>query len=150
MKRGQLKGLPARHAGLGLDAYTQVTSPMRRYQDLLVHQQLRAFVRGHAVLTSQEMLERLGAAEAVMDNMRQVEKFSNRHWTMVYLSEVPEWHGEGLIVETDGTRNTVLIPELGLETHLNSQRSLSLNERVPVVLLESNIPELRASFRIVD
>ena len=40
MKRGQLKSLPARHAGIGLDAYTQVTSPLRRYQDLIAHQQL--------------------------------------------------------------------------------------------------------------
>ncbi len=39
MKRGQLKSLPARHSGIGLDMYTQVTSPIRRYQDLIVHQQ---------------------------------------------------------------------------------------------------------------
>ena len=148
MKRGQLKSLPARHAGLGLDMYTQVTSPMRRYQDLLVHQQLRAFIRGHDVLTSQEMLQRLGAAEAVMDNMRQVEKLSNWHWTMVYLSETPQWHGEGVIVETDGPYNTALIPDIGLETHLHSRRSLPLNTHVPVVLVASNVPELRASFRI--
>jgi exoribonuclease-2 len=148
MKRRQLKSLPARHAGLGLDTYTQVTSPMRRYQDLLIHQQLRAFIRGHDVLTSQEMLQRLGAAEAVMDNMRQVEKVSNWHWTMVYLSETPQWHGEGVIVETDGSRSTILIPDIGLETHLNSQHSLPLNTRVPIVLVSSNVPELRASFRI--
>jgi exoribonuclease-2 len=148
MKRGQLKSLPARHAGLGLDTYAQVTSPMRRYQDLLVHQQLRACIRGHDVLTSQEMLQRLGAAEAVMDNMRPVEKLSNWHWTMVYLSETPQWHGEGVIVETDGSRSTVLIPNIGLETHLHSQHSLPLNTRVPIVLVESNVPELWASFRI--
>lgn len=148
MKRGQLKSLPARHAGLGLDMYSQVTSPMRRYQDLIVHQQLRAHIRGHELLTSQEMLQRLGAAEAVTGNMRQVEKLSNWHWTMVYLSETPQWHGEGVIVETDGPHSTALIPNIGLETHLHSQRSLCLNTRVPIVLRESNIPELRAFFRI--
>ena len=150
MKRGQLKSLPARHAGLGLDMYTQVTSPMRRYQDLLVHQQLRAQIRGHDILTSEEMLQRLGAAEAVMDNMRQVERLSNLHWTIVYLSETPQWHGEGVIAETDGPRITVLIPDIGMETHLYCQRSLPLNTRVPIVLVESNVPELRASFRIDD
>jgi len=44
MKRGQLKSLPSRHAGIGLDGYTQITSPIRRYQDLIVHQQLRAHI----------------------------------------------------------------------------------------------------------
>ena len=150
MKRGQLKSLPARHAGIGLDMYTQVTSPIRRYQDLIVHQQLRAHIRGHDLLTSQEMLQRLGAAEAVTSNMRQVERLSNLHWTMVYLSETPQWHGEGVIVETDGRYSTALILNIGLETHLHCQRSLPLNTRVPIVLGVSNVPELRASFRIDD
>ncbi len=150
MKQGQLKSLPARHAGMGLDMYTQVTSPIRRYQDLIVHQQLRAYIRGYDLLTSQEMLQRLGSAEAVNSNVRQVERLSNQHWTMVYLSETPQWHGEGIIVETNGTHSIALIPNIGLETHLNCQRSLPLNTRVPIVLGTSNIPELRAFFRIDD
>lgn len=150
MKRGQLKSLPARHAGIGLDMYTQVSSPIRRYQDLIVHQQLRAHIRGHGLLTSQEMLQRLGAAEAVTSIIRQVERLSNLHWTMVYLSETPQWHGEGVIVETDGPHCTALIPNIGLETHLHCQRSLPLNTRVPIVLGVSNVPELRAFFRIDD
>jgi len=150
MKRGQLKSLPARHAGIGLDMYTQVTSPIRRYQDLIVHQQLRAHIRGHDFLTSQEMLQRLGTVEAVTSNMRQVERLSNQHWTMVYLSETPQWHGEGVIVETDGHHSTALIPSIGLETHLHSQSSLPLNARVPIVLGASNVPELKAFFRIDD
>ena len=148
MKRGQLKNLPARHAGLGLDTYTQVTSPIRRYQDLIVHQQLRAHIRGRDLLSSQEMLQRLGSAEAVMSTIRQVERLSNQHWTMVYLAETPQWHGEGVIVETDGRHSTALIPSIGLETHLHSQSSLPLNACVPIVLGASNIPELKAFFRI--
>ena len=82
--------------------------------------------------------------------MRQVETLSNQHWTIVYLSETPKWHGEGVIVETDGLHSTALIPNIGLETHLHCQRSLPLNTRVPIVLGGSNVPELRASFRIDD
>jgi exoribonuclease II len=150
MRPGQLKSLPARHAGMGLDMYTQVTSPIRRYQDLIVHQQLRAHIRGHDLLTSQEMLQRLGMAEAVMSNLHKVERLSNQHWTMVYLSETTQWHGEAVIVETDGTLSKALIPNIGLETHLHCQRNLPLNAHVPIVLGASNIPELRAFFRIED
>jgi exoribonuclease II len=150
MKRGQLKSLPARHAGIGLDAYTQVTSPLRRYQDLIVHQQLRAHIRGRDLFTSQEILQRLGATETVVSNLRQVERFSNQHWTIVYLSETPQWHGEGIIVETEGTRSTALIPNIGMETHLRCKSGLPLNTLVPIVLVGSNIPELSAFFRVVD
>jgi exoribonuclease-2 len=150
MKRGQIKSLPSRHAGMGLEMYTQVTSPMRRYQDLIVHQQLRAYIRGREVLTSQEMIQRLGAAEIATNSIRQVERLSDKHWTMVYLAEAPQWHGEGVIVDADGHYYTVLIPDIGLETHLYCQVSLPLNTRVPIVLVESNVPELRALFRIDD
>lgn len=37
-----------RHAGLGLDGYARVTSPLRRYADLLAHLQLRARLSGTA------------------------------------------------------------------------------------------------------
>jgi exoribonuclease-2 len=150
MKRGQLQGLAARHAGIGLDAYSQVTSPLRRYQDLIVHQQLRAHIRGRDLFTSQEILQRLGATEAGMSNIRQVERLSNQHWTIVYLSETPRWHGEAIIVETEGSRSTALIPDIGMETHLHFKSSLALNTRVPIVLGGSNIPELSAFFRVVD
>jgi exoribonuclease II len=150
MKRGQLKGSPARHAGLGLDLYTQVTSPIRRYQDLIMHQQLRAHIRGRDVLTSQELLQRLGAAETATSTVHQVERLSNLHWTMVYLSETPDWQGEGVIVELDGPHCTALLPNIGLETHMYCQRGLPLNVRVPVVLESANIPELRGFFRIDD
>ncbi len=148
MKRGQLKSVADRHAGTGLEAYTQVTSPLRRYQDLIAHQQLRAHIRGRALLTSQEILLRLAATEAVMSNMRQVERRSNQHWTLVYLSETPQWRGEGVIVEIEGNRATALIPGIGLETHMNCPSSLPLNARVPIVLGGSNIPELSVFFRI--
>jgi exoribonuclease-2 len=150
MKRRQLRSSPARHTGLGLDMYTQATSPIRRYQDLIVHQQLRAHIRGRDCLTSQEMLQRLGAAEEVTSNMRQVERLSNLHWTVVYLSETPEWRGEGVIVETDGHRCTALIPNIGLETHLYGPRGLPLNAGVPIVLAGANVPELTTTFRIDD
>lgn len=32
---------PLKHGALGLDAYVQVTSPIRRYNDLLAHWQLK-------------------------------------------------------------------------------------------------------------
>jgi len=37
--------MPARHAGLGLNIYTQATSPIRRYSDLPTFQ-LKAHLRG--------------------------------------------------------------------------------------------------------
>ena len=32
------------HSGLGINSYVQVTSPLRRYNDCLVHRQIKAFI----------------------------------------------------------------------------------------------------------
>ena len=49
-RRGGMRGAsvgatPRRHGGLGVDAYVQFTSPIRRYLDLVAHAQVKAFLR---------------------------------------------------------------------------------------------------------
>jgi exoribonuclease-2 len=148
MKRSQQTGTPGPHAGLGLAAYTRVTSPLRRYLDLVVHQQLRAHLRGTPLLDEQDVLERVGAAEAVTGNVRQAELLAYRHWTMVYLVQHPDWHGEGILVEKRERRGVVLLPELGLETRLPVPDTLALNAPVSLALNGVNIAELDAHFRV--
>ncbi len=147
LKRSQMTSVPAPHAGLGLDVYTQVTSPLRRYLDLVAHQQLRAYVRGQDLLGTQEMLERVGAAEAVTGSVRQAEWLSRRHWTLVYLMDHPDWSGEGVLVHRHGSLGTVLIPELDLEPRVHLSENLPLDSVVPLSLTGVDLPELVAHFR---
>lgn len=46
LRAATVSSCPAPHAGLGLDAYVQTTSPLRRVADLLVHMQLHAVFLG--------------------------------------------------------------------------------------------------------
>jgi exoribonuclease-2 len=137
------------HAGLGLDVYAQATSPLRRYLDLVVHQQLRAHVRGEALLDSQEVLERVGATAAVWGQVRSAERQSRQHWTMVYLAKHPDWTGDGVLVDRRDSRSLVLLPDLDLDTWVHLRRDLPLNSRVELALRKVNLPELRAHFQVV-
>ena len=110
MKPRQQKSVPGPHAGLGLDLYAPVTSPLRRYLDLVLHQQLRAYHQGELLLDEAAVLERVGAAEAVSGSIRSAERRSNRHWTLVYLQQNPDWQGEGIIVDRRGPQSIILIP----------------------------------------
>ena len=62
MQRSQQSSAPGAHAGLGMGLYVQGTSPLRRYLDLVVHQQLRAWLRGDGLLDGTAVMERVGAA----------------------------------------------------------------------------------------
>jgi exoribonuclease II len=131
-----------------LEIYARATSPLRRYLDLVVHQQLRAYLHGADTLGEQEVLERVGAAEAVTGNVRQAERLARRHWTMVYLLQHPDWHGEGVVVDKRGPRGTVLIPALDLEVQLPLREDVPLDTTVALRLNGINLAELEAYFQL--
>lgn len=118
LRPGRTQGGKGPHWALGLELYSRVTSPLRRYADLVAHQQLRAHLRGDAVLSEAELLERVAATATVGGAVRQTERNTNRHWTLVYLEQNPGWRGEAHVVETRGPRATVVVPDLALETSM--------------------------------
>ena len=139
---------PGPHAGLGLETYVQATSPLRRYLDLVVHQQLRAYLRGEPLLDAQEILERVGATAAVAGSVRQAERLARRHWTLVYLLQRPGWVGEGILVEKRGKRATVLVPDLDLDAQVHLHQDLPLNSSIGLVLAGIKLADLTAHFQI--
>jgi len=147
LKAGQQRLTPAPHAGLGLAQYVQATSPLRRYLDLVVHQQLRAFVQGRPLLDETALTERIGAAEAVIGDSRRAERLVMAHWTLVYLQQHPQWQGEGIVVDKRGTRDLILIPDLAWETQMNLPGDRPLDSRVRLKLHSVNLPEQEAYFR---
>ena len=149
LKRSLIRSVQGAHAGLGLEAYVQATSPMRRYMDLVVHQQLRAYLTGRPGLNAQQLLERVGATGTQSDLIRKAERMSNLHWTLVYLSRNPAWKGEGVVVEIRDGRSTVLIPELGLETALYLSGNVALNDRLALKAKSVDLPNLESRFEVV-
>lgn len=148
LKRSQQSSVPRPHSGLGLRAYVRVTSPLRRYLDLVAHQQLRAHVQDSTTLGTQAVLERVGAAEAVTGNIGYAERLARQHWTLVYLKHHPHWRGEGIVVEVRGDRATVLIPELAWEARVHLRGEMPLNRVVTVAMQGVDLPLLEAYFRL--
>lgn len=137
---------PAAHAGLGLGMYSQVTSPLRRYSDLIAHQQLRAHLSQSPLLDKDTMLERISAGDAAMGASIKAERSTRLHWTIVFLLQNPEWTGKGIVVELRGKQAVILIPELGQETIIVPKSTLALNDEIVVKAGNINLPELQVSF----
>jgi exoribonuclease-2 len=144
----QYSSQPGPHGGLGLEVYAQVTSPLRRYLDLVAHQQLRAFLHGGELLDAQALVERVGAAEAAALSVRRAERLSREHWTLVYLQQHPGWQGEGVLVEKRMPRGTVLIPALALETRVKVADSVVPDSVLPLRLTGVELPERTVYFRV--
>jgi len=146
MRPRNLSGKPGVHWGLGLDEYSQVTSPLRRYTDLAAHQQIRAFLRGGPLLTEEQVLYRISAAEAAAATMVKAERASRLHWICLYLAGRKDSSWEGILLDKRGNRGVVLIPDLGLETQVILRRDLELNDPVTLSLKGVDIPTTEAVF----
>ncbi|MCU7935387.1 MAG: RNB domain-containing ribonuclease [Candidatus Thiodiazotropha sp. (ex Dulcina madagascariensis)] len=148
-KPTQVKTQPEPHAGLGLAAYTRATSPLRRYSDLLTHQQLRAHLKGDQVLDIHAISERIAQSEMGGMTNRKTERVSNNHWRLIYLRDNPEWQGEAVIVAKEGERATVLLPSLGMESRVRIKGEAGLNDRVRLKPREIDLADLSCYFRVV-
>jgi exoribonuclease-2 len=147
MRGGMWGPTPSSHRGLGLPFYAQVTSPLRRYQDLLGHMQLRAFLAGRPCMDADEISRRCALAQAASSATRQAERASDAHWTLAYLAGRPDWTGEGIIVGSAGPGTwQTYISELGLETKLRLGPARELDERVRIKLARVDLANLETSF----
>jgi exoribonuclease-2 len=141
---------PEPHFGLGLSHYTRTTSPLRRYSDLLAHQQIRAWLAGGSLLDGQQVAERMAEAEIAAAAVRRAERLSNQHWKLVHLRANPKWQGEGILVDKGEHKSVVLIPELALEARVRLRGEPALNTRFQLTPREVDLPELTCYFRVRD
>lgn len=104
-KRSHLSLSPAPHAGLGLSAYTQLSSPIRRYADLVTQRQFIAALRGEAFpYDRDELLRIITSAEATEVEIRRLEQASTTYWVLTYLSrEKPGRPLRAMVLDDKGT-----------------------------------------------
>lgn len=146
---GYLTTLPEPHAGLGLDSYVRVTSPLRRYADLLAHQQLRRWLAGEELMTAEELEERFVPAEKEAAVRRKAERMSNEFFTLVYLQRHPDWTGQAFAVNRMNDSTTLLIPELAYEFKSRACNHAEMNEEMTVKLISAEPAQYLSRFQIV-
>jgi exoribonuclease II len=136
MPKSEMSITPVRHAGLGLDTYTQATSPIRRYSDLLTHFQLKAHLRGEVLPFSAEQLkEVMMTVSSITQEVTMVERQTNRYWALEYLRRQPDeiWEATVLMwLREDSGLALILLEHLGLQLPMLFKRSVKLGEQMLV------------------
>ncbi len=145
LARTRFRPSPGPHHGMGLDAYAQATSPMRRYLDLVVHQQLRSAIKDQPGLTGGEIATRVAQAEMNAGGTRTAERLTRRHYTLVMLARHAETVWDAQVVERRGPQATVLIPELALDTLMSTAAPTGAMLRVQMA--EVDLPNLSVRLR---
>jgi len=136
MPRSEMSITPARHASLGLDTYTQATSPIRRYTDLLTHFQIKAHLRGDRLpFSADELREVMMSVTAVSQEASLVERQTHRYWALEYLRRHSDRVWQAVLLRwlrEDDRLGLILLEDLGLELPMGFRRSVFLGDRLEV------------------
>ncbi len=125
--RAELDTQPLPHCSLGMPQYTTVTSPIRRFSDLVVQRQLKAALRQEEALYGEEELKQLiiqvGALQSKISLMQR--KWT-RYWILKYMEQEDIQSLNALVLDLNGRFAHLLLPDFLIETNLPVQENMEL------------------------
>ncbi|WP_199289250.1 RNB domain-containing ribonuclease [Cyanobium sp. FACHB-13342] len=98
LSRGHTGTEPSGHFSLGLPAYVQATSPIRRYADLVVQRQLLAVQQHTPPLAAEALQDLLTQLDGAIRQGIQISREDQRHWQQVWFHDHRQEHWAGLFL----------------------------------------------------
>jgi exoribonuclease-2 len=138
LKPGNLTTEPGYHFGLGVSTYTQATSPIRRYADLICQRQIKAYLADEELPHDEdEMVDLLGRVETASREAGRTQSETQQYWILEYLRRKGDEPLEATIVEhknNDGTHAAVWLEEVAQKFNCNFRKTVPVGEMAEVVV----------------
>lgn len=116
---------PNPHSGLGVPLYTQATSPIRRYLDLIIQRQLTSFLMKSAPVYSKENLEKLRVSvEPLVKSLGRIQRNRLRYWTLKYLGLNPGKTYKALVLDELKNKYRIVLKDLLMVTDFKRQNGI--------------------------
>jgi exoribonuclease-2 len=118
--KSELSTSPAPHSGLGVDFYTTLTSPMRRFLDLFMQYQLISYLKGKEGISKEGITKILGELTENLQRALTIQNKRNKYFLLKYLQNYLK--GEvlkGLVVEVFSKKAKVYLVDFNLTGELS-------------------------------
>lgn len=109
---------PEPHAGLGLDVYVTLTSPLRKYLDLATQRQLRSLLGLEDSYSDEDLRFIIQALEQPMSYITVLQRERLRYWILRYLERHVGEKEEAIVLEKRRQRYVVLLIKYTIECSL--------------------------------
>jgi len=117
--RAELDTQPGPHCSLGVPHYTSITSPIRRYVDLISQRQLK-----HALATATALYDERQLQEIIMEfktvsvKVMLVQRKWIRYWLLKYIEQEDIQQLNALVLEKNARFAHLLLPDFLIEANL--------------------------------
>ncbi|MBM4344235.1 MAG: RNB domain-containing ribonuclease [Deltaproteobacteria bacterium] len=113
---------PGGHSLMAVPHYVQVTSPLRRYSDIIAHRQFAAHLRGRRPVDAAQVQAWLAECEPEAARLRSWQRTADRYFKLLLLAG----HGQGRVWQAQVVRPLAagvlaFVPELALDVPLRSR-----------------------------
>ncbi len=133
--------VPQPHSGIGVDVYTNATSPLRRYMDLLVQRQIRSALAEENPVYTESRIKEIGIS--VQQTLREIEVMKRnqiRYWVLKYLAGRIGERLPAIVFQKLRSKYLVILTDLLFVAELPpvSTRELSPGEEITVAVRRSD------------
>ncbi len=113
LKRAEMSTRADEHYGLGLTSYTQFTSPIRRYNDLVLHRQLKHWLHtGEAFYNEEQIQHMIALSDQALFSANYIQRENFKYWLYTYFSRLKKpRHVKGVLKNVKDDRAWVHLPE---------------------------------------
>lgn len=128
---------PGVHFTLGVTCYMQVTSPLRRYHDLLMQHQIRGFLRtGRAPMRAGHLTGHFEALDRGLSRVRKAETETRRYWTLKWLAQREDQILDAVVVRRLQRHWLVELTDAGLNTLLGLSHGQNPGQHLRLEMVE--------------
>jgi len=141
LKKSDSTTHPLFHYGLGVEAYSQMTSPIRRYSDLVVQRQLKNFLNtGDPLYTPEELDEIIMITDVALDTAGLITRKRKRYWLLKYLGGQTGKNIKAVVLENQNDRLIIMLKDYFLELSCQNPRTGLLPGDEIEVKIETSLP----------
>jgi len=120
---------PKPHSSLGVDMYTTVTSPIRRYYDLLVQRQIRSYLcRGAALYALDDIEKKRLVLDPLLKSIELLTRNGTRYWIQKYLAQHIGEKFPALVLDVIRNKYRVLLSDVFLIAEVKRDNGQTLHE----------------------
>ena len=140
--RAGLDSEPKPHCSLAIPNYTTVTSPIRRYADLVVQRQLKhALAAGSALYSNEELQQLIVQIAALQARVFLIQRKWTRYWILKYIEQEDPETLNALVLDKNARYAHLLIPEFLLEANAPIPENSKLQQGEKVrIRIEKVVP----------
>jgi exoribonuclease-2 len=133
--------IPQPHSSVGVDVYTNATSPLRRYLDLLVQRQMHStLLKEGPVYTESRLRELNMVIQQALKDIDLMKRNQIRYWTLKYLAGRINNRFNGIVFQKSRYKYLIILTDFLFVADLQTTSGLELSEgeEIAVVVRKSD------------